>query len=101
MVIRGNHFYNDERNFGISRKGIIICVLDLYPPIVHCNISLIIGFHGEQLQHNNKLLQRIVQNAVRYSHSTPKNYQQFFYMQENNISSNCFTQLLYSLMMGH
>jgi len=31
---------------------------------------------------------------------TPKNSQQFFCMQETNILSNHFMQLLYSLMMG-
>jgi len=38
---------------------------------------------------------------VSYTCYTLKNFQQFFYTQETNLFSNCFIQLLYSLMMDH
>jgi len=40
--------------------------------------------------HNNKLLQLTVHNLVRYSYFSLKESQQFFYMQETNLSINLF-----------
>jgi hypothetical protein len=53
----------------------------------------------EYMQHVDSLLQLSVYNSVRYTYSTPKNSQQFFYMQETSILSSRFIQFLYSLMM--
>jgi len=57
-------------------------------------------YYHKHFQHINKLLQLTLHNSVHYKYSALKNFQQFFYMQETNISSNCFIQLLYCLMMG-
>ena len=61
--------------------------------ILHCRICT-----ADRTVHN-KLLQLTVHNSV-HNIPTPKNSQQFFCMQETNILSNHFSQLLYSLMMG-
>jgi len=48
----------------------------------------------------NKLLQLTVHSSAIYTYSTPKNFLQFFYIQETNILNSLLIQLLYYMVMG-
>jgi hypothetical protein len=56
--------------------------------ILRCAPSM--AHYREHLQRINKLLQLSVYNSVRYTYSTPKNSQRFFYIQETSIISYRF-----------
>jgi hypothetical protein len=47
-----------------------------------------------------RLLLLTVYRSAIYTYSTPKNFQQFFYMQETNILNSLFIHLLYYIVVG-